>query len=141
MKEYKYLGRLRALNVTFMLAALVMSHKIVNLFGVQFSVSSLIFPNTILITNIIAIVYGYKHGLEVMWETFKCQIPFTIICFIAIHLPSSSTNTSYQYIFNDLWRISIASIFGAYIGLRSNIYALSKFDNILLRGKFWLKLY
>ena len=139
VKEYKYLKRLQTLSVTFMLAALVLSHKIINIFGVQFSVASLIFPNTILITNIVSIVYGYKSGFAVMWEALKCQIPFTIICFIAINLPSTSSDISYQYIFKDLWRVSIASLLGTYIGLKSNIYVLSKFDRLLLRNNIWLR--
>ena len=142
MKEYKYLSKLQALSITFMLASLVLSHKIVEVFGVQFSVASLIFPNTMLIANIVAVVYGYKHSSEIMWESFKTQIPFTIICFIAINLPSpllSPGTASYQFVFKDLWQISLASLLGTYIGLKSNIYALSKFNFLLHYKGFWLR--
>lgn len=49
MVEYKYLRKLRAISITCILAALVLSHKMCILFDVQFSVASLIFPNTMLI--------------------------------------------------------------------------------------------
>lgn len=142
MTEYKYLVKLQALSVTFILASLVLSHKLVALFNIQFSVASLIFPNTMLIANIIAVVYGYKYSSESMWETLKCQIPFTIICLIAIKLPSpakSAGNIAYEYVFNDMWQISLASLVGTYIGLKANIYALSKFDILLLYRGFWLR--
>lgn len=141
MTEYKYLGKLQALSITFILSALVLSHKIVTVFNIQFSVASLIFPNTMLIANIVAIVYGYKHSSEVMWETLKCQIPFTIICFIAIKLPSPINvgSAAYEYVFNDMWQISLASLLGTYVGLKANIYALSKFNILLLYRGFWLR--
>jgi uncharacterized PurR-regulated membrane protein YhhQ (DUF165 family) len=132
--EYKYLRKLQAISITCMLSALVLSHKMVIFFNVHFSVASLIFPNTMLIANVVAIVYGYKHSNELIWETLKCQIPFTIICLIAIKLPSpiSIGNAAYEYVFNDMWQISIASLIGTYVGLKANIYALSKFNILLL---------
>jgi uncharacterized PurR-regulated membrane protein YhhQ (DUF165 family) len=95
-----------------------------------------------LIANIIAVVYGYKYSSEIMWETLKCQIPFTIICLIAIKLPSpaiSAGNTAYEYVFNDMWQISLASLVGTYVGLKANIYALSKSNILLLYKGFWLR--
>jgi uncharacterized integral membrane protein (TIGR00697 family) len=137
-----YLGKLQALSITFILAALVLSHKLVILFNVQFSIASLIFPNTMLIANIIAVVYGYKHSSEIMWETLKCQIPSTLICLIAIKLPSPSIfagNAAYEYVFNDMWQISLASLVGTYVGLKANIYVLSKSNFLLLYKGFWLR--
>lgn len=141
MIKYKYLGKLQALSITCILTSLVLAHKIVIFFNIQFSVASLIFPNTMLIANIVAIVYGYKHSNEIMWETLKCQIPFTIICLIAIRLPSplSAGNAAYEYVFNDMWQISLASLIGTYVGLKANIYALSKFNILLLYKGFWLR--
>lgn len=76
-----------------------------------------------------------------MWETLKCQIPFTIICLLAIKLPSpiSAGNNAYEYVFNDMWRVSLASLIGTYIGLKANIYALSKSNMLLLYKRFWLQ--
>ena len=142
MKEYKYLGKLQALSITFILTSLVLSHKLVILLGIQFSVASLIFPNTMLIANIIAVVYGHKYSSEIMWETLKCQIPFTIICIIAIKLPSptSSAGTiAYNYVFNDMWQVSLASLVGTYLGLKVNIFVLSKSNILLLYKGFWLR--
>ncbi len=142
MKKYKYLGKLQALSITFVLSSLVLSHKIVILSNIQFSAASLIFPNTMLIANIVAVVYGYKYSSEIMWETLKCQIPFTLICFLAIKLPSpsiSDATIAYEYVFKDLWQISLASLIGTYIGLKANIYALSKSNILLLYKGFWLR--
>jgi uncharacterized PurR-regulated membrane protein YhhQ (DUF165 family) len=38
-----------------------------------------------------------------------------------------------------MWQISIASLIGTYVGLKSNIYALSKFDILLSYKGFWLR--
>jgi uncharacterized integral membrane protein (TIGR00697 family) len=142
MHEYKYLKILQNLSIIFMLASLVMSHRIVEIFGIQFSVASLIFPNTILITNMVAIVYGYKASIRTMWDSLIAQIPFTLICFfgLTLHAPPLSEGTlAYDFVFKDLWQISFASLLGTYVGFHANIYALSKFSILLKYRGFWLR--
>lgn len=142
MESHKYKEKIQTISIIFILSALVLSHKIVEIFGVRFSVSSFIFPNTLLITNIAAIVYGHEQSSKIMWETLKAQIPFTVICSIAIYLPSPEHHigdSAYKYVFNDLWQISLASLIGTYIGLRANIYALSKCNLLIKYRGFWLR--
>lgn len=139
--EFKYLKKLQGTSIMFMLASLVLSHKIVTLFGVTFSAASIIFPNTILIANIVAVVYGYKHSADVMWDSLKFQIPFTVVCYIAINLPSgdSYNDAAYKVVFNEIWQVSLASLLGTYVGIKANIYVLSRFNFLLFYTGFWFR--
>lgn len=125
---YRYLRILDLIHTACMLCALALAHKMASIYGVNFSVSSLIFPLTYAITNIVAIVYSYKYANMVMWRGISAQLPFTVLCSIALLIPSPSNwpyEPYYHFVFNDLLRTSIGAIIGAYCGFKFNIFVLS----------------
>jgi len=138
---YKCLIFLALLFLTADLSSLVLTYKYIQFGPIYFSAEALIFPLTYTITDIIAEVYGYNKAREIIWLVFLFDFIFALFTFILIKTPSPTTElqTTYNYVFHDLLRGTLAEVVGVLSGIFINIYAISRLK-ILTKGRyFWLR--
>ena len=87
MKQYKYLGLLLALYITFQLVSDISAGKIITLFGFPASVSVLFFPITYIFADLLTEVYGYARSRSVVWTVFFSSIIAGLIYQLVVYLP------------------------------------------------------
>lgn len=123
------------------LSSMVFAYKIIEIGPLIGAASSLIFPATYSIMDIIAEVYDYKIAKKIVWYAFACDLLFAILVLIISRVPSTNqAETSvYIHIFSPLLRAVIAQMIGVLAGAFINIYLISKWK-ILVNGRyFWLR--
>lgn len=140
-KGYKLLLLLAMLYLTADLASCALTYKFAQIHFLFFSVETLIFPITYVITDMITEVYGYNVARQLIWIVFLCDFLFALTTMLLVKIPSPTLQIqqTYNFVFADLLRGSVAEIAGVLCGIFMNIYAISKLK-IFTRGKyFWLR--
>lgn len=123
------------------LLSMVFTYKMINVFGITFASSSIMFPLTYSIMDVITEVYGKSNAKKIIWYGLFCDAIFVISSFFVANIPSTSqTSTSaYFLVFGMLPRSLIAQTAGVLVGEQINVYLISKMK-ILTDGKhFWLR--
>jgi uncharacterized integral membrane protein (TIGR00697 family) len=143
MKQKFFYGfvLLAMLYMTFDLSSMVYAYKTITIGPIVGMASSIVFPFTYSIMDIVAEVYGYQTARNLIWFGMLCDFLFGSLVLLLSFLPSPSYQqyTIYHHIFSPLLRAVFAQEIGALIGAFINIYLISKWK-IFLRGKyFWLR--
>lgn len=139
--NYEFLIMIAMLYITIDLASMVFAYKIIEFGPIIGAASSLIFPLTYSIMDIIAEVYGYQIAKKIIWLGFICDIIFAILVLFISHIPSPSHEQTIAYIqvLGLLIRAVFAQMLGVLSGAFINIYLISKWK-ILTNGRyFWLR--
>lgn len=140
-KSYDFLILIAMIYVAVDLSSMVFAYKIIEIGPLIGAASSLIFPLTYSIMDIIAEVYGHKMAKKIIWFAFACDFIFAILVLGVSQIPSSNqTETiTYMHIFSPLLRAVIAQMIGVLAGAFINIYLISKWK-VLVNGRyFWLR--
>ena len=127
---------------TFPLVGLSL-HKPVVLGPLHLQASSLIYPLTFFLADIITEVYGYKISRQLIWCQIPCTIYYQSILLLILFGVPTPVNWQYQYaydyVFKGMGIIGFFGDFGLVIGFFLNSFLISKWK-ILLKGKyFWLR--
>ncbi|OGT63240.1 MAG: hypothetical protein A3E85_06000 [Gammaproteobacteria bacterium RIFCSPHIGHO2_12_FULL_45_12] len=141
IKNFQFLMPLVMLYITVDLASLVYSYKEISLSFIIMMASSIIFPLTFIISDIVTEVYGYKIAKNMIWCGILCDFVFTILTYLVSLTPSPTANqyNAYYVVLNPLLRAITAQTLGIFIGAFTNIYCMSKWK-VILKGKhFWLR--
>lgn len=123
------------------LASMVFAYKIVTIGPIIGAASSIIFPLTYSIMDIVAEVYGFQMAKRIIWYAFTCDFIFAILVLIICQIPSAnqSESISYTKVLGSLSRAVIAQSIGILSGAFINIYFISKWK-IMTKGRyFWLR--
>ncbi|WP_268876904.1 queuosine precursor transporter [Facilibium subflavum] len=105
------------------------------------SASTLYFPFTYLIGDIVTEIYGYRAALLFIWAGLALELVFAVFCLLTIHITSANlTAHSHYYI---IYRPMLLFVTGGVISnLASsflNVFIISKFK-VLYQGKlFWAR--
>jgi len=122
------------------LTTTLMIYKIINIFGINISVSTLIIPIWFLTGDIITELYGYKIARYVIWLALILQFIFAVICGLFAYIPSANhvlnNQNAYQEILGGIPRVAVASFIGTITGAVFNAYIINKW-RILLKGKYF----
>ncbi len=73
-KQYKYLGIITALYITFQLVSDITAGKIVQLGMFTVSAAVLYFPFTYIFADVLTEVYGYAKARSVVWMVFFSSV-------------------------------------------------------------------
>ncbi|MCW5588734.1 MAG: queuosine precursor transporter [Legionellales bacterium] len=136
----KYLNFLSIIYVAFLLVASLIVHKMVTLGGLTVSASTLIFPFTYFLGDVIAEVYGYKVSRQLIWAAFCAIFIFDMLSALIIKLPSPSSwiqQAAYNTVISPLPRTFWGDFVGLNVGAFVNVYLITK-SKIILRGRFFL---
>mgnify|MGYP001593711417 CR=1 FL=1 len=89
-KQYKYLGLITALYITFQLVSTVTAGKIVQVWIFSTSIAVLYFPITFIISDILTEVYGYARARKILWTILLTSVVAGIIFAIAAAFPPAA---------------------------------------------------
>ncbi len=98
----------------------------------------LLFPISYLIGDILTEIYGYSASRRVIYTGFTALIISNLIIQFFIFLPPDpdwQLQGSYAQIFNQSFRVSIASMIAFWCGEFTNSYVVAKMK-MLMKGKF-----
>jgi len=135
----RYLAILSALYITFLLLSSLIVYKLTTLAGYVISASTLIFPITYFLGDVITEVYGYKVSRQIIWSAFLSIFVFDLLGPLMAHLPSPHywpLQNSYNQVLNPLPRVFIGDFIALNTGAFINAYLISRWK-ILTRGRFF----
>jgi uncharacterized integral membrane protein (TIGR00697 family) len=142
LRHYRYLILLAMLNACVLSASTSLGYKLTALFGVHLYGTTLIFPLTYLLGDVIAEVYGYRISKIIIWQSMICCLVTAALVSIIVYIPGPSDwhhQDAYLSTLGSSLRIAAASAIGVLSGALVNAYAISKWK-VLLNGRyFWLR--
>lgn len=140
-KNYDYLIFIAMTYIAIDLSSMVFAYKIVEIGPITGAASSLIFPLTYAIMDIIAEVYGYRIAKNIVWYGFMCDLIFAILALMISHIPSTTHAQTLAYIqvLGLLLRAAVAQMIGVLLGAFINIYLISKWKRMTNGRYFWLR--
>lgn len=141
LKTYDHLIFIAMLYIAVDLSSMVFAYKIIEIGPIIGAASSLIFPLTYSIMDIIAEVYGYNIARKIVWFGFVCDLIFAILVFFISHIPSpvQAQTMAYIQVLGLLLRAVVAQTIGVLSGAFINIYLISKWKMLTNGRYFWLR--
>ena len=136
-KQYKYLGLITALYITFQLVSDVTAGKIVQLGFFTVSATVLFFPFTYIIADILTEVYGYARARSVEWMVLFSSVIAGLIYSVVVFLPPAvgfDANDAYVRVLGQVPRILIGGWIAVWVGGILNDYILAKMK-VWTKGK------
>jgi queuosine precursor transporter len=131
-----------AFFVTALIAANVMSVKLVDFLGLEIDAGTIIFPVTYIFGDILTEVYGYGRARQVIWLGFFCNLLFVLAMLAGQVAPASSSfdaQPAYERILGYTPRLLLASFTAFLVGGFVNSYVLARLK-VVTRGRFlWLR--
>lgn len=138
----KYLLPILMIYLMVTLAADVVAYKFIQIGPLVESGATLVFPITYLLGDVVTEIYGYAIARKFIWLNLICELIFSVIIFIIIHLdpPSFSHNqAAFNTVLGNTMRFVTAGIIANIISDFLNIYLISKWK-VLLKGRhFWFR--
>jgi queuosine precursor transporter len=138
MRQYRYLGIITILYVTFQLVSDVSAGKLISLFGFPVSVTVIFFPVTYVLADVLTEVYGYAKARAVVWQVVIASITAGILYQLVARLPPAAAfdaDEAYRRVFFSVPRILLGGWIAVWAGGISNDYVLAKMK-IWTRGRY-----
>ena len=136
--QYKYLGIITILYITFQLVSDVTAGKIVQLGFFTVSATVLYFPFTYIIADILTEVYGYSCARRVVWMVLISSVIAGLIYTIVVALPPATgfdANPAFVKVLGQVPRILIGGWIAVFVGGILNDYILAKMK-VWTKGKY-----
>ena len=136
-KQYKYLGLITALYITFQLVSDITAGKIVQLGIFNVSATVLYFPFTYIIADVLTEVYGYAKARSVVWMVLLSSVIAGLIYSIVVFLPPAvgfDADDAYARVLGQIPRILVGGWIAVFVGGILNDYILAKMK-IWTKGK------
>lgn len=136
-KQYKYLGWLTAVYITFQLASDISAGMLVSLGPFTVSATAAYFPFTFIIADLLTEVYGYAVARKVVWTVLFCSMLASIIFSLALALPSSpgfGMYAAYASVLGQMPRSMMGSWAAVWCGGIVNDYIMAKMK-VLTKGR------
>lgn len=142
MKQYKYLGLLTILYVTFQLVSDVSAGKIVSLGIFTVSATVLYFPITFIIADVLTEVYGYARARRVLWQVLLASVLAGIVYQIVVWLPAApgfDAAPAYSRVLGAVPRILLGGWIAVWVGSILNDYIMARMK-VWTNGKYlWMR--
>ncbi len=129
LKQYKYLGIITALYITFQLVSDITAGKIVQLGIFTVSATVLYFPFTYIFADVLTEVYGYAKARSVVWMVLFSSVLAGIMYSIVVALPPATgftANDAYTRVLGQIPRILVGGWIAVWVGGVLNDYILAK---------------
>lgn len=131
---------LSSMYTLFLLISSVFINKLVVVFDHVTTMSAFFFPFTVIISDIVLEVYGYRVARALIWIGLLTQFLFAILSKLALNImqpPGYQIDVHYHYVLNNLIPIYFGALAAAFIADFINVYFLSKLK-ILANGRFFV---
>jgi len=139
MIKERFLMLLAVLYITLDLACDVTAHRYVSFFSYTLIGSSLLYPLTYCINDVITEIFGYKYAKNMIILGILADFIFSFSIAGINRLPSPEfwhLKNSFINVLDPMIRLNIGGLFGICVGRFLNIYLLSK-SKVLLNGRFF----
>ncbi len=139
MRVSSWFVALAALFVACLITSNIIAVKLVVIFGFVLPAAIIIFPLSYILGDVLTEVYGYAQVRRVIWLGFLCNLVAVLAIWGAGALPAAEFwdgQDAYQTIFDQTWRILLASFLAYLVGEFANAFVLAKMK-IATRGR-WL---
>jgi len=126
------------INITCLIVSNIIVVKTVQVFGLIFAASNMIYPVTYILDDVFTEVYGYKKARFVTWMSFMCNLIVVIFFAITIALPPSKEfifQSDLENILGNTPRVLLACFASFLAGSLANAIVLSKLK-VATNGKF-----
>lgn len=127
--DYKYLVPIAGLFGAVLIISLVMTTKIVSVYGITFPASAILFPLTYLFGDVLTEVYGYSNARRVIWAGFAGELLWVLTYWLAAALPPApfwSNQQAFETVLGMSPRIALAGTVAYLSGEFFNSYVLAK---------------
>ena len=115
--------------VTCLVAANIVSVKLIGLHGLILPAGIVIFPISYIIGDVLTEVYGYSQARRVIWLGFACNLMLVATIAIAQVLPAAGFwdgQAAFDRILGAAPRLLLASFLAYLVGEFANAYVLAK---------------
>jgi len=133
---------LAVLYITLDLTCDVTAHRYVTFFSFTFIGSSLIYPLTYFINDVITEIFGFRYAKNMIWLGIMADFIFSCLIIGTNKLPAPAfwpLKDSFIAVLDPMLRLNIGGFLGILVGRFFNIYFISK-TKVLLKGKFfWIR--
>lgn len=112
--------------------------RIIEIFGISVAPGALVFPITLLLSDVITEVYGYKQSRRAIWSAFLFNLIFVGFGQLVILLPSpdfATDNEAFDKLLSLNMRIVFASLVSYLVAESINSYIMAKIK-IRLNGNY-----
>jgi uncharacterized integral membrane protein (TIGR00697 family) len=141
-RNYKYLGYITGLYITFQVANLIIPGKIIGLWGIAVPATVLFFPITYVFADVITEVYGYAQSRKVIWQVFFATLVGALMFLITAYLPPAQGflhNAAYKKVLSFAPRVFVASLIANWVGAFLNDYILAKMKIWSKGRQLWMR--
>lgn len=135
----KLLLILGILYITFDLACDVTAHRYVDFYSLTLIGSSLIYPLTYFVNDVITEIFGFKYARFMIWSGVLADFLFSFLVIGIIHLPAPQfwdLENEFTNVLDPMLRLNIGGLVGIVVGRFVNIYLLSRLK-IAMKGRFF----
>jgi uncharacterized integral membrane protein (TIGR00697 family) len=140
--DYKLYGLFVGLTVTIMVVCDTVMFKVFDIDGFKITASGIIFSLFYLLSTISTEVYGYKLGGRTVWIVVLCQTIYVFLINVCavIQVESNEFAKNYHALFNDFWRVTVATWISMPASYFCNSLLISKLK-IYFSGRFFIVRY
>ena len=127
-----------SINITCLLISNILAVKTVNVFGLIFTASNMLFPITYILNDVFTEVYGFNKSRFVIWISFFCNLLMVTVFEIGIYLPADESfkiQNELVDILGSTPRVLFASFMAFLVGNFANAISLSKIK-VKTKGKY-----
>jgi uncharacterized integral membrane protein (TIGR00697 family) len=129
-RAYRYYDLVMAAFVTVLLCAnLIGASKVASLWGFTFGAGVLFFPISYVFGDVLTEVYGYARARKVVWAGFSALIFASFMSWAILAFPPAAGwehQAAFETVFDNTWRIVLASLTAYFCGEFCNSYVLAK---------------
>ncbi|ACL62929.1 queuosine precursor transporter [Methylobacterium nodulans] len=138
MQNRKYLLLLAGVFCGTLVCTIILSGKIVSIFGLTFPASIVLFPATFMFGDILTEVYGYSVTRQVVWAGLISEIVWVAGYWTAAALPPApfwSAQDAFVTVLGLTPRIAVAGMTAYVVGEFVNSYVLAKLK-VMTGGRY-----
>ncbi|MDX2027524.1 MAG: queuosine precursor transporter [Alphaproteobacteria bacterium] len=133
--KYHYL--LFVALVTTFLTSNILAYKYVEVWGIKFGAAAALFPFSLVIGDVFAEVYGFRHTRNAVFASLVCYSFFVLMSYFTVALPPAPEWTmqqEYEKFFSTTGRVFTAVTLAFLVSELVNAYVMVKIKAVM-RGK------
>jgi len=141
-RQYRYLGFITCLYITFQLVCDVTAGKIISVYGMPVSVTVLYFPVTYIFADVLTEVYGYRRARAVLWTVLLSSVTACALYQVAARwtpAPGWEGDAAYRQVLGVVPRIVLGSWVALFAGEILNNYVLARMKVATAGRHLWLR--
>jgi uncharacterized integral membrane protein (TIGR00697 family) len=141
-RQYRYLGFITCLYITFQLVCDVTAGKIITVYGMPVSVTVLYFPVTYIFADVLTEVYGYRRARAVLWTVLLASVTACLLYQVAARWPPAAGwdgDPAYRQVLGVVPRVVLGSWVALFAGEILNNYVLARLKVASGGRHLWLR--